>query len=75
MFPFSATPLWAQRVGELLPMTHYLRITCGVMLRGDDSGSLEAQALPIAAFAVLQDHGDPKYGWAKSWSQRLDDLG
>lgn len=53
MFPFSAMPLWAQRVGELLPMTHYLRITRGVMLRGDDSGSLAAQILPIAAFAAL----------------------
>jgi ABC-2 type transport system permease protein len=53
MFPFSAMPLWAQRVGELLPMTHYLRITRGVMLRGDDSGYLAAQSLPIAAFAAL----------------------
>jgi ABC-2 type transport system permease protein len=53
MFPFSAMPLWAQRVGELLPMTHYLRITRGVMLRGDASGSLFAHMLPIAAFATL----------------------
>jgi ABC-2 type transport system permease protein len=34
MFPFRAMPLWAQVIGECLPITHFLRIVRGVMLKG-----------------------------------------
>lgn len=35
MFPFRGMPGWAQVVGELLPLTHFLRIIRGVMLKGN----------------------------------------
>ncbi|MGE0231777.1 MAG: ABC transporter permease [Flavobacteriaceae bacterium] len=34
MFPFAGMPRWAQWIGEALPMTHYLRIVRGIMLKG-----------------------------------------
>ncbi len=34
MFPFRGMPDWAQNVGSILPLTHYLRIVRGVMLKG-----------------------------------------
>jgi ABC-2 type transport system permease protein len=66
MFPFSAMPLWAQRIGEILPMTHYLRITRGVMLRGAESGYVAAQSLPIAAFAAFMMLG-AYWVWRRGW--------
>ncbi|HEX3396729.1 MAG TPA: ABC transporter permease [Steroidobacteraceae bacterium] len=53
MFPFKAMPFWAQRVGEVFPMTHYLRITRGVMLKGVDAGFVWAETLPILAFTSV----------------------
>src|SRR3712207_8203932 len=29
MFPFRGMPVWAQTIGEVLPLTHYLRIVRG----------------------------------------------
>jgi ABC-2 type transport system permease protein len=34
MFPFRGMPRWAQVLGELLPLTHFLRIVRGIMLKG-----------------------------------------
>lgn len=34
MFPFSGMPTWAQWVGEALPLTHFLRVVRGIMLKG-----------------------------------------
>jgi ABC-2 type transport system permease protein len=39
MFPFRGMPQWAQWIGELLPLTHFLRIVRGILLKG--SGPLE----------------------------------
>ena len=33
MFPFRGMPEWAQHIGEVLPLTHFLRIVRGIMLR------------------------------------------
>ncbi|HKG85695.1 MAG TPA: hypothetical protein VKB16_21485 [Beijerinckiaceae bacterium] len=33
MFPFRGMPIWAQYFGEALPLTHYLRIVRGLMLK------------------------------------------
>ncbi|HBI45194.1 MAG TPA: mannose-1-phosphate guanyltransferase, partial [Planctomycetales bacterium] len=35
MFPFRGMPVWAQVVGEGLPLTHYLRIIRGILLKGN----------------------------------------
>ncbi len=36
LFPFRGMPVWAQDLGSLLPLTHYLRIVRSVMLKGSD---------------------------------------
>ena len=34
MFPFAGMPVWAQYLGEGLPLTHYVRIVRAIMLKG-----------------------------------------
>src|SRR5205085_4926539 len=34
MFPFAGMPVWAQYIGEGLPLTHYVRIVRAIMLKG-----------------------------------------
>ena len=53
MFPFRGMPAWAQAVGELLPLTHFLRIVRGVMLKGNGLAALWPDVWPLAAFALL----------------------
>ena len=50
MFPFRGMPRWAQWIGEVLPLTHFLRIVRGIMLKGAGWGSLWPEAAAIAAF-------------------------
>jgi ABC-2 type transport system permease protein len=50
MFPFAGMPAWAQWIGEALPLTHYLRIVRGIMLKG---ASLEDLYYDTAALAGL----------------------
>jgi ABC-type multidrug transport system permease subunit len=33
MFPFRGMPAWAQALGELLPLTHFLRVVRGILLK------------------------------------------
>ncbi|MBZ0094400.1 MAG: ABC transporter permease [Sulfuricella sp.] len=35
MFPFRGMPEWAQNVGSLLPLTHFLRMVRGILLKGN----------------------------------------
>ncbi len=35
LFPFRGMPAWAQAVGEILPLTHFLRIARGILLKGN----------------------------------------
>jgi len=50
MFPFAGMPNWAQRIGEALPLTHYIRIVRAVMLKG---ANIETLAYDTGALAVL----------------------
>jgi len=50
MFPFRGMPAWAQHIGELLPLTHFLRIVRGIMLKGTGWPELWPEAAAIAAF-------------------------
>ena len=50
MFPFRGMPGWAQAVGEVLPLTHFLRIVRGVLLKGNEFADVLPEAWPIAAF-------------------------
>ncbi|BAL95760.1 ABC transporter permease [Rubrivivax gelatinosus] len=52
MFPFRGMPGWAQTIGEVLPLTHFLRIVRAVMLKGSGFADLWPEAAAIAAFAL-----------------------
>jgi ABC-2 type transport system permease protein len=53
MFPFAGMPTWAQWIGEALPLTHYIRIVRGIMLKGADLYDLQFEALALAALMLL----------------------
>jgi ABC-2 type transport system permease protein len=53
MFPFRAMPQWAQWLGELLPLTHFLRIVRGIMLKGNTAGLLLPELWPMLAFMAV----------------------
>jgi ABC-2 type transport system permease protein len=52
MFPFRGMPGWAQVIGEVLPLTHFLRIVRGVLLKGNDLANVAPELWPIAAFML-----------------------
>ena len=47
MFPFAGMPVWAQWIGEALPLTHYLRIVRSIMLKGSSVSDLHYDALAM----------------------------
>jgi ABC-2 type transport system permease protein len=52
MFPFRGMPVWAQMIGEVLPLTHFLRIVRGIMLKGNGLEEIVPEIWPIALFAA-----------------------
>ena len=52
MFPFRGMPLWAQWIGEALPLTHFLRVVRGVMLKGAGFADMQGELAAMAAFAL-----------------------
>ncbi len=53
MFPFRGMPAWAQDVGELLPLTHYLRVVRGILLKGNGLAEVAPDLWPIGLFLVV----------------------
>jgi ABC-2 type transport system permease protein len=53
MFPFRGMPEWAQVIGEVLPLTHFLRIVRGILLKGNDWAEIWPNVWPIGAFMVV----------------------
>ena len=53
MFPFEGMPRWAQGIGNLLPLTHFVRAARGVLLRGEGAHAVVSEMWPVAAFALL----------------------
>ena len=53
MFPFRGMPVWAQAVGEILPLTHFLRIVRGIMLKGNGLVEVAPHLWPIALFMLV----------------------
>ena len=53
MFPFDGMPRFAQWLGELLPNTHFIRLTRGIMLRDAAIGELRQELLYLGAFTVV----------------------
>jgi ABC-2 type transport system permease protein len=53
MFPFAGMPVWAQYIGEGLPLTHYLRIVRAIMLKGATLQNLQYDAIALIALMLL----------------------
>jgi ABC-2 type transport system permease protein len=53
MFPFRAMPSWAQAIGEVLPLTHFLRIVRGILLKGNTLAQVLSELWPMLAFLLV----------------------
>jgi ABC-2 type transport system permease protein len=53
MFPVRGMPGWAQAAGEALPLTHFLRVVRGILLKGNGPAEVAPDLWPIAAFAAV----------------------
>jgi ABC-2 type transport system permease protein len=53
MFPFNGMPRWAQVLGEVLPLTHYIRATRDILIRGLPASALVGEMTPVALFALV----------------------
>ena len=50
MFPFRGMPEWAQWIGTCLPLTHFLRIVRGILLKGNGLAEIAPEIWPIVSF-------------------------
>jgi len=50
MFPYRGMPAWAQALGELFPLTHFLRVIRAVMLKGAGWQAISTESLALVAF-------------------------
>ncbi len=53
MFPFRGMPRWAQFIGEAFPLTHFLRIIRGILLKGNGFHEIAPELWPIGVFAAV----------------------
>jgi ABC-2 type transport system permease protein len=53
MFPFRGMPDWAQNLGEVLPLTHFLRVVRAIMLKGAAFADVASELLVLAIFATV----------------------
>jgi ABC-2 type transport system permease protein len=53
MFPFAGMPVWAQYIGEGLPLTHYVRIVRAIMLKGATLQHLQYDTIALFALMLL----------------------
>jgi ABC-2 type transport system permease protein len=52
MFPFRGMPQWAQWLGEVLPLTHFLRIVRGILLKGNGAAEILPEVWPLLGFLL-----------------------
>jgi len=53
MFPFQGMPQWAQWLGSALPLTHYLRVVRGIVLKGNTFVDIVPHMWPIGLFLLV----------------------
>ncbi|MBN2689796.1 MAG: ABC transporter permease [Gammaproteobacteria bacterium] len=53
MFPFRGMPTWAQYLGNCLPLTHFVRIVRGIMLKGNDLMQIWPEMWPMLIFMLI----------------------
>ncbi|MCB1212655.1 MAG: ABC transporter permease, partial [Verrucomicrobiales bacterium] len=52
MFPFRGMTDWAQAIGSVLPITHFLRVVRGIMLKGAGWLEVAPEVAKMALFLV-----------------------
>jgi len=52
-FPFRGMPMWAQTIGSILPLSHFLRIVRGIVLKGNGLYEVWPQIWPIGLFFLV----------------------
>ncbi|MDF2900098.1 MAG: ABC-type multidrug transport system, permease component, partial [Phenylobacterium sp.] len=53
MFPFRGMPAWAQALGEVVPVTHFLRVVRGALLKGQGVEDMWRELLALVAFVCV----------------------
>lgn len=53
MFPFRGMPTWAQWLGEVFPLTHFLRIVRGILLKGNGLLEVSPALLALTVFTLV----------------------
>ncbi len=53
MFPFHGMPVWAQIIGNCLPLTHFLNIVRGILLKGNGLSDFYNQLWPLFLFILV----------------------
>lgn len=53
MFPYRGMPVWAQTLGEVFPLTHFLRLIRSVMLKGSDAANVAGPFAALGLFVLL----------------------
>ena len=53
MFPFRGMPLWAQWIGQAIPVTHFLRVVRGALLKGQGVGDMWRELAALLAFVCV----------------------
>lgn len=53
IFPFRGMPVWAQHLGQILPLTHFLRIVRGIILKGNTLELIWPDLWPIIVFTIV----------------------
>ena len=53
MFPFQGMPSWAQAIGQVIPVTHFLRVIRGAMLKGEGLADMWPSLLALTAFVCV----------------------
>ena len=53
MFPFQGMPAWAQTIGKGIPLTYFLRIVRGIMLKGADFSDVLSNLLPLGVIVAV----------------------
>jgi ABC-2 type transport system permease protein len=53
IFPFAGMPIWAQWIGESLPLTHYIRIVRSIMLKGSNLSDLHYDAIAMLVLMLI----------------------
>ena len=68
MFPFRGMPGWAQAIGEALPLTHFLRVVRGVLLKGNGFAEIALRAVADRAVHGSRDRQSVSRSSAARWT-------